>query len=190
MGGEKRNWNSVSHLGANSPVAKDNKFIVEGPAIPYSPKRKQYQFLELCIEENSCTLAKICKQRHPIVPYSTHQYRHCARLTIESPNIIMAKNYLSTQTLQGFSKFSASTSSDKAYIRLHSNLHKPVKSALQISKKRPISHPKLPLRIKHMKMSSTSSPKRTRRDSDAVERPSKLQRCSSEPCMAYFILPL
>jgi hypothetical protein len=99
----------------------------------------------------------------------------------------MAKNYLSSQTFQGFGKFSPSSSSDKAYIQSRSNVHKPfIKNILHISKN---SHSqKLPLRFRHTKMSQASSPKRTHRGSDASDRPLKQQKRSSESGMADLII--
>jgi hypothetical protein len=123
----------------------------------------------------------------PIVPYPVPQHPHCARLTIESPNIAMAKNYLTSQNLHGFGKFPSSSSSDKAYNRSRSHTQKPFVKNAHISKN-PYSQ-KLPLRFKSLKMSPNTSPKRARRGSDASERPMKQQKRSSEPGMAHFILP-
>ena len=144
--------------------------------------------MELSIGENGEVVRKHRWSHDPYCPLLCLPTPHCAGLTIESHNVAMGKNYLNSQTLQSFGKLSPS-SSDKVFIRSRTKVHKPfVRNSLQISQR---SHThKLPFRLRHSKMSSSSSPKRSRRDSNASDRPSKQQRCSSEPGTAHPNLPL
>jgi hypothetical protein len=103
----------------------------------------------------------------------------------KSPNSNMAKSHLIPRGPQGFEKFSPSSSSDKAYIRLKSKAHnKPfVHTPFHISTKHIPN--KLVIRTKSSKMPNTSSPKRVRRGSDAEERPTKHSRRLSDSGMTY-----
>ena len=98
----------------------------------------------------------------------------------------MAKNYLRTQSPQGFGKLSPPSSSsslyNRAYLGPRSNSRKTQhKKALHISKRpRPNN---LALRMKPSKMSTPSSPstlKRTRLSKDSTQ-PKKHRRLSSNP---------
>jgi hypothetical protein len=97
----------------------------------------------------------------------------------------MARTYLNSQGPQGFGKFSSS-SSDKAYLRIESKISKQLFVHTPHHSKKHIPN-KLALRIKSSKMPTSLPPKRPRRDSDADERPAKLQRCTSLPRMVYLI---
>jgi hypothetical protein len=101
----------------------------------------------------------------------------------------MAKLYLTPRGPQGFEKFSPSSSSDKAYIRLKSKVHnKPFVHAPFHTSTKHIPN-KLAIRTKSLKMPSTSSPKRVRRGSNAEERPTKHSRRLSDSGMTYLFPP-
>jgi hypothetical protein len=98
----------------------------------------------------------------------------------------MAGTHLKSQGPQGFGKFSSSSSSDKAYLRIESKISKKPFVHIPLHSKKHIPN-KLALRIKSSKISTPFPPKRIRRDSDADERPAKLQRCTSLPRMVYLV---